>query len=164
MVATSMSEVRDELFEKIVLDLQSEDFYLGCFAAEDLESYGEKAIRPLIEATLNGKNMLVKISATAVLMRIGHPVVEHMLLQLKDENLREKRIAIEFLTYLGGKDVIPHLAELLTHEHKSMRWMAEESIKFLRKEPYDEKFTPSPISPSKQGVYDELRKQYEAQL
>ena len=72
--------------------------------------------------------------------------------------------AVEFLCYLSGEEVIPHLTQLLTHEHKSMRWIGEESIKFLKKEPYDEKFQTSPISPAEQGVYEELRRQYEDQL
>ena len=37
-------------------------------------------------------------------------------------------------------------------------------IKFLKKEPYDENFQTSPISPAEQGVYEELRRQYEDQL
>ena len=154
----------DDLFIELIQNLESDDFYLGRFSAEELESYGEKAIQPLIEATVNVKNILVRISATAVLMRIGEPVIKHMLLQLTDDSLKRKRIAVEFLCYLAGEDVIPHLTELLTHEHKSMRWIGEEAIKFLRNEPHDEKFQCSPISPAEQGVYDELRKQYEAQL
>lgn len=160
----NMAEPDDDRFDNLVESLGSNDIYAGSFAAEELERYGEKSIEPLIEAAINGKNMLVRLSATAVLMRIGKPVIEFMISQLGEDSLKRKRVAVEFLCYLSGEEVIPHLEQLLTHEHKSMRWVGGESIKFLKKEPYDENFQTSPISPAEQGVYEELRRQYEDQL
>ena len=159
-----MADPDDDRFDHLVESLGSGGVYAGSFAAEELESYGEISIEPLIEAAVNGKNMLTRLSASAVLMRIGEPVVEHMISQLGEDSLKRKRIAVEFLCYLAGEEVIPHLTHLLTHEHNSMRWIGEESIKFLKTEPCDEKFKTSPISPAEQVAYKELRRQYEDQL
>jgi HEAT repeat protein len=153
-----MSEVDDSKFEELVNDLTSDNFYVGYFAAEELEIYGEKAIQPLIDAIINGRKIMVKIVATAVLIRIGNPVINPMIELLNDS--RSQRIAIEFLAFLGDDDVIIHLSQLKTHDHKTIRWMAEQAIKYIRNEPCDENFTLL-WTTSKQEIYDELRSQYE---